>query len=148
MPANPHSPAVSPHLGAWMWRWLPVILWAVLIFLISADPQPYSLIPANGNRERQSDQNERLGRTLHTLEYGVLAALALRGLVWDGKPTPRLAMLAWAGCVLYGLSDEVHQVFVPGRAFQLSDLALDALGALVGVSLAWLLYRFFGAKRH
>ena len=150
MPVNPHRPAAAPSRGAWIARWLPVVLWAALIFLISANPQPYSLLPANGSPAQQSRSNERLGRILHTLEYGVLAALTLRALrlqsaAWGSKPSPGLAVLAWAGCVVYGVSDEVHQVFVPGRAFQLGDLALDALGALAGVILAWLITRRRGA---
>lgn len=37
--------------------------------------------------------------------------------------------------MLYALSDEIHQIFVPGRTFQLEDLALDLLGALAGLWL-------------
>jgi len=35
----------------------------------------------------------------------------------------------------YALSDEIHQLFVPGRAFQVFDLFIDFLGSLFGVFL-------------
>ena len=34
---------------------------------------------------------------------------------------------------LYALSDEIHQLYVPGRTFQLMDLALDLLGGVIGL---------------
>ena len=77
----------------------------------------------------------------HALEYAVLAALLLRGLVgtrWR-EVTIGAAGLAVVLATLYGLTDEVHQRFVPGRAAQLTDVVADALGATVaaGLVLAW-----------
>ena len=40
------------------------------------------------------------------------------------------ALLASALCMLYAAGDEFHQYFVPGRAAQLSDVAIDAMGFL------------------
>jgi VanZ family protein len=38
---------------------------------------------------------------------------------------------------LYGVTDELHQLFVPGRAFQLIDLAVDFLGILLAAIILW-----------
>lgn len=38
-------------------------------------------------------------------------------------------------CVSYSLSDEIHQLFVSGRAFELIDLILDFVGSLLGICL-------------
>jgi VanZ family protein len=46
-----------------------------------------------------------------------------------------LNLISLGGCAAYGLSDEFHQLFVPGRDFQLGDLLVDTLGALVGIVL-------------
>ena len=35
-------------------------------------------------------------------------------------------------CVLYAISDEIHQIFVPGRSGQFSDVLLDSAGAVIG----------------
>ena len=36
-------------------------------------------------------------------------------------------------CVLYAVSDEVHQIFVPGRGAEVKDVLIDSAGASVGV---------------
>jgi VanZ family protein len=36
--------------------------------------------------------------------------------------------------------DEVHQLFVPGRAFQVSDLAMDTAGSIIGIAFMWFVY--------
>ncbi len=77
----------------------------------------------------------------HGLGYGLLAALVLRALAearWQAV-TGRTALLAAAIAALYGVTDELHQWFVPGRAAQWSDLAADATGAAVacGALLVW-----------
>ena len=46
---------------------------------------------------------------------------------------------------LYALSDEIHQIFVPGRAFELSDLFLDISGVLLALFLWWLSIQIFSS---
>jgi len=54
------------------------------------------------------------------------------------RPTARVAGLAFALAALYGLGDELHQAFVPGREVTLLDVGLDAEAALAMVCwLAW-----------
>ena len=43
-------------------------------------------------------------------------------------------------CSLYAISDEVHQLFVPGRGAQVKDVFIDIAGAAVGIFLS--LWRF------
>jgi VanZ family protein len=38
-------------------------------------------------------------------------------------------------CVLYAISDEVHQLFVPGRGAQVTDVMIDSFGAFVGIGV-------------
>ncbi len=40
-----------------------------------------------------------------------------------------------AVCFIYGIIDEFHQIFVPGRTFQISDLAMDFAGSIIGVAI-------------
>ena len=45
------------------------------------------------------------------------------------------SIVTFTFCVIYGFSDELHQLFVPGRTFQLIDLCMDAIGALAAIVL-------------
>ena len=58
------------------------------------------------------------------------------------KPT----FIAWIFATAVAAFDELHQVFVPGRAGMVSDIFLDAVGALVGVLLATLVGRLISRK--
>ena len=76
----------------------------------------------------------------HGVGYGLLAALVLRGLAaarWEAV-TGRTALLAVVLATSYGVTDELHQWFVPGRTAEWSDLAADATGAAVVCGALWL----------
>lgn len=55
----------------------------------------------------------------------------------------------WAGmiCFLYAVSDELHQMFVPGRGPLVSDVILDTIAAVVGIGVFWLIVRFLHRKK-
>ena len=75
----------------------------------------------------------------HALQYAVLAALLLRGLAgarWRGVGV-RAAALAVLLATLYGVTDEAHQRFVPGRTAEIADLIADAVGAAAAAGLVW-----------
>jgi len=75
----------------------------------------------------------------HGVGYGLLAGLILRALAGgrlSGVTAGRAAVSATAAAV-YGLSDEFHQSFVPGRFAGAADLAFDAAGALLGGLAGW-----------
>ena len=48
-------------------------------------------------------------------------------------------------CALYAVSDEIHQIFVPGRAFEIFDIFIDSCGSLTGI-LVFLLLIFIIEK--
>lgn len=117
--------------------WLIALLgWAALIFVLSSFPNP----PGPRGPEWQS-------YAAHTVEYAVFAFLAMRllAVAWPAVPGYRLALAAWLLAVLYGLSDELHQAFVPGRDASLLDVAFDALGAAIGVAFAIAMRRIPGS---
>jgi VanZ family protein len=76
----------------------------------------------------------------HSAAFAVLSILCCRALAGGLGPALRRsdALLAVAFSVAYGVSDEYHQSFVPGRDPTAWDVAKDAVGALVG---AWLYAR-------
>jgi len=42
--------------------------------------------------------------------------------------------------IVYALTDELHQYYVPGRAFEISDLLIDTFGAMIGIALLSIFY--------
>ena len=47
---------------------------------------------------------------------------------------------------IYGLFDEVHQIFIPGRSFDWWDLVADIIGSLVGIMLVNIIIKSYGKK--
>jgi VanZ family protein len=108
-------------------RWGPVIAMMALIFWLSGE----STLPAppGGLSDKQA----------HALVYGALAALWYRALAhgcWRELTWPR-GLHAAIGATAYGATDELHQVFVPGRTADSLDLLYDATGAVCAVVIVW-----------
>lgn len=79
-------------------------------------------------------------KTAHMTEYAILGFLFV-GSVISGKQRYKFSIFtAYAIAVLYAVSDEIHQFFVPGRACMLKDIGFDALGAAVGVAIGSVLF--------
>ena len=119
-------PAAAP--GRWpsrLWLWAPALAVMALIFAVSSMSAPPAPPQVNDKVE-------------HFLAYGVLALLVLRatsGGGWAGVSRGAL-LAAWGVAAVYGVSDEVHQSFVPGRASDPADVVADALGAAVALVAA------------
>jgi VanZ family protein len=76
----------------------------------------------------------------HFLVYFALAIFILLGLGAGKQASRRELYLAGALALLYGVSDELHQSFVPGRDPSMLDLAADAAGIAVALA-AWVVTR-------
>lgn len=137
---------------------MPVILWAGFIFFLSSYGNPLQspvvtsiqtevnsidipevsirpMLPKIGLADLAAivNHSEFTRRSFHLLLYLILGYLVYRALM---ASTGRYAFwVALAACSLYGLSDEFHQRFVPGRSFQWFDLAFDIFGAFLGILL-------------
>ena len=59
----------------------------------------------------------------------------------------RPKLLYWLIGSFYAASDELHQLFVPGRSGEIKDVLLDSLGVLLGVLLLGLLWKARGKRR-
>ena len=78
-----------------------------------------------------------LKKGAHFVTYLVLAFLWWRALS-RGRLTHRAALgTAFAVAVAYGISDEFHQSFVPGRSPSPQDVLIDAAGAAAALGLIW-----------
>ncbi len=114
-------------------RWLAVVAWMAVIFALSS---------VSGLRVSQDAEVDRPIRTLaHVAAFGLLGGLVLYALCANARPTIARAILAMAITTLYAAGDELHQSLVPDRSGRVQDVAIDALGALAGLTLAWLILR-------
>jgi VanZ family protein len=103
--------------------WLPVIVWAAVIFTFSSIP---SLSSGLGVWDTV------LRKGAHVTEYAILGALLYRAV--GREPFALAAGIAYAG------TDELHQHFVRGRHASPVDVAIDAVGVSLGM-LVWLRLR-------
>jgi VanZ family protein len=105
--------------------WLPALLWAAAIFALSA-------IPGRALPELPIWNVDKL---VHAAVYAVLGALCWRGARASFAPGTarwRVVLIAVLLTSLYGIADEVHQMFVPNRAPDPNDVIADAAGGLLG----------------
>ena len=72
-------------------------------------------------------------KTAHAMEYAVLGLLTAGAFI--GRRTSILAgiLVPWCIASVYAVTDEIHQLFVPGRSGQVSDVMLDSAGVLAGL---------------
>ena len=111
--------------------WVPTILWMGVVFFLSTLPES-----ATPGRAILSD------KVCHAAEYFILAFLILFALQRTTQVrfiTSFWIALAWVA--VYGLSDEIHQLYVPTRHFDVGDLTADVSGAVVLFFILWVLQK-------
>lgn len=74
----------------------------------------------------------------HALEYCGLALLLFNAL-YQTSGKPRI-ILSFVSGVFYAVTDEVHQIFIEGRAFQFTDILIDAIGTAFGIAASYIIY--------
>ena len=107
--------------------WGPVCLYAAFIFYLSSQSFFPDTLPS---------YIEKLGdKSHHMMAYGLFGLLWYRAFRFCGGrwTASRAVVLAIVASTLYGVTDELHQAFVPLRESDLWDLAADAVGAAVAV---------------
>lgn len=138
--------------------WSAVACWAAFIFFLSAHTSSdfsgegllaqvkrwlTSLVaPVFGP---ETDAVSVAARFCEYLVFGALLFAALRVTGPDARPTA-LALGAIVAASAYGVTDEFHQLFVPGRLCDPSDWLTDTLGASLGAGIAVLIARVAGPR--
>lgn len=148
--------------------WSSVIIWMTLIFSLSAQPANASdalsgqtiriiaKIVVPGFSELSQIQQEKIvsawqhmaRKTAHGLAYFILGTLCMAALLQHRLQMKQRAIMALGISIAYAISDEVHQLVVVGRSCQLSDVGIDACGALMGILLVVIVHRFKEAKSY
>lgn len=112
-------------------RWSTVVVYMAAIAVVSHQP---NLTPPAGTSDW----------VWHVAEFAVLAALLLRAMTAPGwRVGARTAAAAILVSVVYAITDEIHQSFVPGRTASVKDVLADTAGAGLVVAAVLL----FGYRR-
>jgi VanZ family protein len=139
---------VETSWGARAWRYLPLLVWMALIFFFSTGelsgentsrivrPLLLWLFP-DISVERLALAHLLVRKAAHFTEYAILALLAARAFADSSRVLLRrrwfIASLLLV--ILYALSDEFHQTFVPSRIGSIYDSFIDMSGGLTALLL-------------
>ncbi len=110
--------------------WLPAIAYAALIFYLSSIPFFY--LPGLAGTKYEQIDPDRFA--LHFIEYAVFGILLFRAFsntYTNGISEKALALTVFVGFA-YGVTDELHQYFVPFRTPSLLDTIANGLGSIMG----------------
>lgn len=119
-------------------KFLPLIFWMAVIFILSSVP----------GKEYPSYDIPHLDKVVHFGLYGVLGyaawfAFAAYGQT-KGKSASWMAGVAASVALIYAVSDELHQLYVPFRSCDAADLIADAMG--IGAVVGWKYFTFKDAR--
>lgn len=114
--------------GKFLRYWGPACGYAGLIFYLSSQSHPEEDLPSLFTL--LSD------KILHAVEYAGLGGLCYRAFRWGTNESwaQQAVLLATLTASLYGISDEVHQWFVPFRESSWQDWVADTIGAAMGAA--------------
>ena len=123
-PPDQARPDGLRRAARFLWLWAPLVAYMGVIFALSSTPRPLEML----QRFVPSDKAAHLG------EYAVLGLLMSRALFAAGLTSPTATSIGLGS--LYGITDEFHQHFVPGRTMDVFDWLADVLGMAVG-AIVW-----------
>lgn len=98
-----------------MKKYILPVLWMVVIFILSSIPgSVFPKIPFPG-----------FDKLVHLMEYGIL------GFLWAKAFNSKITLTILIG-IIFGIFDEIHQIFIPFREFSILDLLFDGIGVIFG----------------
>jgi VanZ family protein len=128
--------------------YIAVILWMAIIFKLSSQPAVQSGKLSTGIAKINIKVIEKIKpnakfdivkfdhiirKNAHFFVYLVLGVFVISALRTSGVRGYKGIVFALLICILYAISDEMHQMFVPGRGAQVKDVIIDSAGACVGI---------------
>lgn len=138
--------------------WIITILWMATIFYFSHQPAEISrkesgMVLAKMNilseaeisivgDSRISNLQCFVRKSAHIIVYLILGGLLTLSIAGIRYGKIKSYIIAYIIGALYGVSDEIHQYFIPGRGPMVRDVFIDSIGVIMGVFLAALLIEF------
>lgn len=102
------------------------------------------------SQEKQNEFAEKVDypirKTAHATEYAILGMLLVGAYTDREKGRIARLLIPWLIGTIYAVTDEIHQLFVPGRSGQISDVCLDSVGVLIGVFILWMIAEIRGNR--
>lgn len=123
-----------------------VIIWALIIFIMSSFNAEESanqsnfivnIIASIFNINNISLLSLIIRKLAHFTEYLILGVLVIN--MFTKNNVRKAYLLSILLCIIYATSDEIHQIFTPGRACQIKDILIDSIGSITGIYLFKLL---------
>lgn len=125
-----------------------LIVWMALIYLFSSDNQLASdnkssiivnLLPLVGIVGDTGVLTHLIRKSAHFFMYFVLGMLAYNAFRLHIKSMRLLIVSSTAFVVFYAISDEIHQLLVPGRSGEVRDVIIDSVAGVIGITLVHIL---------
>ena len=133
--------------------WTLLILWMLFIFIMSSfngvmsSNQSGSIATLIYNIFNISDTEKVsfiVRKCAHVSEFFILGILVIN--LVSKYNVKHIYLISFIICVLYASSDEFHQLFVPGRSGQVTDIFIDMIGVVLGLSI-YCLIKYFKSLR-
>jgi VanZ family protein len=120
---------MSPNAKKLLKFYLPLIIWAVVIFSGSSVATP--------SVSTNSTVDFAAHKFAHIVEYSILGVLIYRALKQEKINRKEAVIYAIIIAAFYGFTDEFHQSFTPHRTTRLRDVVIDTIGATGGILFVW-----------
>lgn len=117
-----------------------VILWMTVIFIMSSFNSTESSNQSNFivniivnlfNIDNTKLLSLIIRKLAHFTEYLILG-LIVYNMIHQYNKKNYIAIII---CIIYAISDEIHQLYVPGRSCQILDMIIDTFGSMIGIYL-------------
>lgn len=138
---------------------IPVVMWMIVVFKFSSEPADISentslnvtrkiaqvIISKDATEEQKNEKIEVLDSIIRKVAHftlyaigGFFCLLYINIYEIDDKKKIGYSVIT---CFVYSVSDEIHQIFVPGRAGMITDVIIDTMGVVTGVCICLLIIK-------
>ena len=120
-----------------------IVIWLVIIFSLSNDTAEESSSKSDVVAEEiaeviYKDENKKkelvhpIRKIAHGTVYFILNILVMNLLFQLNRMNYKYYLLGILFCILYAISDEIHQLYISGRSGELRDVFIDSMGSILG----------------
>lgn len=126
--------------------WVLVVIWMMFIYYLSSQSATissdvsfkitdvvYQLLNHVFDNLKIETLDSFIRNLAHFTMYFILGFLLLNALQYNNLHKRYNLIITLLICIPYSISDEIHQIYVPGRAFQISDIVIDIVGSFTGI---------------